>query len=162
MQCVGSLNREYKKWAMAALFFALLVGCGLAGDSTRPRDITRRSEVSYQEVAAGLEGAVQIDSLQWLPFLPFPGSGGLFEVEGAFAAIFSNAAEDSVQVRYDLRFFDDEESLVDAFIPFGQPIRLAAGERRIVRGDFIVRTSDVVQASRLELLRLVARVRRVD
>jgi len=146
----------------AALFFLFLVGCGLAGDSTRPRDIVRRSEVSYQEVAVGLEGAVLIDSLEWLPFLPFPGSGGIFEVEGAYAAIFKNSAADSVQVRYDLRFFDDEESLVDAFIPFGQPVLLAAGERRIVQGDFLVRTGDAVQASRLELLHLFARVRRIE
>lgn len=144
------------------LFFLLLSGCGLAGDSTRPRDIARRSEVSYQDVAVGLEEAVRIDSLEWLPFLPFPGSGGIFEVEGAFAAIFKNSAADSVQVRYDLRFFDDEDSLVDAFIPFGQPVLLAAGERRIVQGEFLVRTDDAIQAARLELLRLVARVRRVE
>ncbi|MFT5087645.1 MAG: hypothetical protein ACI906_002369 [Candidatus Latescibacterota bacterium] len=144
------------------LFFLLLAGCGLAGDSTRSRDTVRRSEVGYQEVAVGLEGAVRIDSLEWLPFLPFPGSGGIFEVEGAFAAIFNNSAADSVQVRYDLRFFDDEDSLVDAFIPFGQPVLLAAGERRIVQGEFLVRTDDAIQASRLELLRLVARVRRVE
>jgi hypothetical protein len=137
-----------------------LCSCGLAGDASGPRNIERRSEVVYEE-EDGLQGAVRIDSLEWLPFLPFLGSGGLVEVEGVFAGIFVNAADEQVLIRYDLRFFDDEDFLIDAFIPFGQPVVLAAGERRLVQGEFLLRAEDARQASSLELMRLVAKVRHV-
>ena len=143
------------------LVCAVLSSCGVGDGPSGPRDIVRRSEVVYEE-DAGLEGAVRIDSLEWLPFLPFPGPGGITEVEGVFAAIFRNTSADSVRVRYDLRFFDDEECLVDAFIPFGQPVDLAAGEKRRVQGEFLLRADDARQAAHIELLRLVVRVRRVE
>ncbi len=145
----------WSAWAWGAL----ALGCSLAGDATRPRDIARTSEVIYQAIDAGLEGAVRIDSLEWVPFLPFPLANGNVEVPGAFAAVFYNEGTQPVHVRYDLRFFDDEDALVDAFIPFGQPVALSAGERRVIRGEFIVRTADIYQSEHLALMRLVARVR---
>ncbi len=147
-----------RRWLLVAW---ALCGCGLVGDASGPRDIKRRSEVVYEE-EAGLEGAVRIDSLQWLPLLPFPGSGGLVEVEGVFAGIFVNVVDEQVLIRYDLRFFDDREWLVDAFIPFGQPVVLAAGERLLIKGEFLVRAEDIRQAAGLELMRLVAKVRRAE
>ena len=50
----------------------LMMGCGLVGDTTRPRDVERTSEVVFQTVADGLAGYVAIDSLEWVPFLPLP------------------------------------------------------------------------------------------
>ena len=40
----------------------LMMGCGLVGDTTRPRDVERTSEVVFQTVADGLAGYVSIDS----------------------------------------------------------------------------------------------------
>ena len=137
----------------------LMMGCGLVGDTTRPRDVERTSEVVFQTVADGLAGYVSIDSLEWVPFLPLPLSNGTFEIAGGFAAVFRNSGPDSVGVRYDLRFFDDEETLVDAFIPFGQPVVLASGQRRVVQGEFILRTGDLYQTEHLAHMQLVARVR---
>lgn len=153
------IGRTARALARTCALGALALGCSLAGDATRPRDIERTSEVSYQEVEAGLEGTVRIDSLTWVPLLPFPLANGSFEVPGAFAAVFRNEGSQPVHVRYDLRFFDEEDALVDAFIPFGQPVALSPGERRAVQGEFLVRTSDIYQSEHLALMRLVARVR---
>ena len=140
----------------------LLTGCGLVGDATRPSDVKRTSEVVFQAVADGLVDHVEIDSLEWVPFLPMPLSNGTFEITGGFAAVFHNGGVNPVGIRYDLRFFDDEETLVDAFIPFGQPIALEPGQRRVVQGDFILRTSDLYQIEHLAHMQLVARVRYPD
>ncbi len=152
--------RHFRRIVLRALTCAALVtGCSLAGDATRPRDITRSSEVRFQEIEEGLKEHVGIDSLEWVPFLPLPLSNGTFEIAGAFAAVFRNAGPQPVHVRYDLRFFDDEDALVDAFIPFGQPVSLTPGQRQVVRGEFTLRTADVYQTERLALMQLVARVR---
>ena len=82
--------------------------------------------------------------------------------EGIFAAVFRNVSDSTVWVRYDLRFFDQEEFLIDAFIPIGQPVILSAGETRRVEGDFLIRTNDPRDFERLALMRLVARIRRPD
>ena len=139
----------------------LLAGCFAAGDGPSDPVDTLRSEVEFVE-DEGLEGSVLIDSLTWLPFLPQPGLSTTAEFEGVFAAVFSNVGEETVWVRYDLRFFDQEEFLIDAFIPFGQPIILSAGETRRVEGDFLIRTDDPRDFEWLALMRLVARIRRPE
>ena len=147
--------------SMVIALVLLLVGCFAAED--RPSDAVDvlRSEVEFVE-DEGLEGSVSIDSLTWLPFLPQPGLGTIAEFEGIFTAVFSNVGEETVWVRYDLRFFDQEEFLIDAFIPFGQPVILSAGETRRVEGDFLIRTDDPRDFYRLALMRLVARIRRPE
>ena len=139
----------------------LLGGCFAAED--RPSDAVDvlRSEVEFVE-DEGLEGNVSIDSLTWLPFLPQPGFGTTVEFEGIFAAVFRNVGDSTVWVRYDLRFFDPEEFLIDAFIPIGQPVVLNARETRRVEGDFLIRTDDPRDFERLALMRLVARIRRPE
>ena len=147
--------------SMVIALVLLLVGCFAAEDGpSDPVDVLR-SEVEFVE-DAGLEGSVSIDSLTWLPFLPQPGFGTTVEFEGVFAAVFSNVGEETVWVRYDLRFFDQEEFLIDAFIPIGQPVILSAGETRRVEGDFLIRTDDPRDFERLALMRLVARIRRPE
>ncbi len=136
----------------------LLGGCFAAEDGPSGAVEALRSEVEFVE-DAGLEGSVSIDSLTWLPFLPEPGFGTTAEFEGIFAAVFRNVGEATVWVRYDLRFFDQEGFLIDAFIPIGQPIVLSAGETRRVEGDFLIRTDDPRNFERLALMRLVARIR---
>ena len=77
-------------------------------------------------------------------------------------AVFRNVGADTVWVRYDLRFFDQEEFLIDAYIPLGQPVVLSAGEEQRVEGDFLIRTDDPRDFGRLALMRLVARIRRPE
>ena len=139
----------------------LLGGCFATEDVPSGEVDVLRSEVEFVE-DEGLEGSVSIDSLTWWPFLPQPGFGGTAEFEGVFAAVFSNVGAATVWVRYDLRFFDREEFLIDAFIPLGQPVVLSAGETRRVEGDFLIRTDDPRDFERLALMRLVARIRRPE
>ena len=139
----------------------LLGGCFAAEDGPSDAVDVLRSEVEFVE-DEGLEGSVLIDSLTWLPFFPEPGFGTTVEFEGIFAAVFRNVGEATVWVRYDLRFFDSEEFLIDAFIPIGQPVVLNPGETRRVEGDFLIRTDDPRDFERLALMRLVARIRRPE
>ena len=145
--------------SMGIALVLLLGGCFAAADGPSGAVDVLHSEVEFIE-DEGLEGSVVIDSLTWWPLLPQPGFGATAEFEGVFAAVFSNVGTATVWVRYDLRFFDPEEFLIDAFIPLGQPVVLTAGETRRVAGDFLIRTDDPRDFERLALLRLVARVRR--
>ena len=146
-------------WGLALVL--LLSGCFALEDGPSGGVEMLRSEVEFVE-DEGLEGSVSIDSLTWWPFLPQPGFGTTVEFEGAFVAVFRNVGEATVWVRYDLRFFDPEEFLIDAFIPIGQPVVLNAGETRRVEGDFLVRTDDPRDFERLALMKLVARIRWPD
>lgn len=139
----------------------LLGGCWAAEDGPSGAVDVLRSEVEFV-ADAGLEGSVAIDSLTWWPLLPRPGFGQTAEVEGVFVAVFRNVGQATVWVRYDLRFFDQEEFLIDAFIPLGQPVVLRAGEAHRVEGDFLIRTDDPRDFARLSLMRLVARIRRPE
>ena len=147
--------------SMGIALVLLLGGCFASEDVPSGVVDALRSEVEFVE-DEGLEGSVSIDSLTWWPFLPQPGFGGTAEVEGVFVAVFRNVGADTVWVRYDLRFFDQEEFLIDAFIPLGQPIVLSAGETQRVEGDFLIRTDDPRDFERLALMRLVARIRRPE
>ncbi len=139
----------------------LLGGCFASEDGPSGEVDVLHSEVAFVE-DEGLEGSVLIDSLTWWPFLPQRGFGETVEFEGVFAAVFRNVGETTVWVRYDLRFFDQEEFLIDAFIPLGQPVVLSAGEEQRVEGDFLIRTDDPRDFDRLSLMRLVARIRRPE
>ena len=147
--------------SMGIALVLLLGGCFASEDVPSGVVDALRSEVEFVE-DEGLEGSVSIDSLTWWPFFPQPGFGGTAEVEGVFVAVFRNVGADTVWVRYDLRFFDQEEFLIDAFIPLGQPIVLIAGEEQRVEGDFLIRTDDPRDFERLALMRLVARIRRPE
>ena len=147
--------------SMVIALVLLLGGCFAAENRPSGEADALYSEVEFVE-DEGLEGSVSIDSLTWLPFLPQPGLGTTAEFEGIFAAVFRNVGAATVWVRYDLRFFDREEFLIDAFIPIGQPVILSAGETRRVEGDFLIRTDDPRDFERLSLMRLVARIRRPE
>ena len=147
--------------SMGIILVLLLVGCFASEDVPSGVVDALRSEVEFVE-DEGLKGSVSIDSLTWWPFLPQPGFGGTAEVEGVFVAVFRNVGADAVWVRYDLRFFDQEEFLIDAYIPLGQPVVLSAGEERRVEGDFLIRTDDPRDFERLALMKLVARIRRPE
>jgi len=146
------------------LLMVLWVGCFAGWDRVGSDREALRSEVEFVEVDEGLESSVQIDSLIWQPFLPLPGSGleGSGDFDGAYQVVFRNVGTQEVWVRYDLRFFDREEFLLDAFIPFGQPVVLAAGEVKKIEGEFRVRLGDPRDIELLSLMRLGARVRWPD
>ena len=150
---------------LIVLFWA---GCFAGRDRVGSDREPLRSEVEFAEADEGLEGSVQINNLVWQPFLPLPGSGlggaGEFagQFDGAYAGVFRNVGTEEVWVRYDLRFFDREEFLIDAFIPFGQPVVLAAGEVKKVEGELRIRVGDPRDIELLSLMRLVARVRRPE
>jgi hypothetical protein len=155
----GLARAGNKDMKIGAILMGLaLAGCFAGEDGVGGEREALRSEVVYEE-DEGLEGSVVIDSLAWRPFLPLPGLGGGAEFEGAFTGVFENAGTQRVWVRYDLRFFDREDFLIDAFIPFGQPVVLEAGETKRVEGEFRIRAGDPRDFERLSLMRLVARVR---
>ena len=146
------------------LLMVLWVGCFTGRDRVGSDREVLRSEVEFVEVDEGLESSVQIDSLIWQPFLPLPGSGleGSGDFDGAYQAVFRNVGTQEGWVRYDLRFFDREEFFLDAFIPFGQPVVLAAGEVKKIEGEFRVRLGDPRDIELLSLMRLGVRVRWPD
>lgn len=137
-------------------------GCGLVGEANGPRNLERRSEVVLQP-EEGLEGAVRVDSVAWLPlFVEFGYDIAPQELEGTFAARFANLTDLALQVRYDLRFFDRDGILIDDFIPFGQPVALEARQVRRVEGAFLLRASDPRDLEWVETMQLVARVMRME
>ncbi|MEW6750226.1 MAG: hypothetical protein AB1505_04530 [Candidatus Latescibacterota bacterium] len=133
-------------------------GCDLTSNPGGPGRVAPRMEVVV-EPEAGLEGAVQIDSLSWRP-LPVELGPDLDVAffEGTFSARFVSLAQREVEVRYDLRFLDEDGFLVDRFIPFGQPVRLPAGQVRRVSGEYSLRADEPWELERVVILRLHARV----
>ena len=106
---------------------------------------------------------MRIDSLAWRPtFLDFGFEEELQEFEGTFDARFVNLTDQPLQIRYDLRFYDRDDFLVDAFIPFGQPVRLDPRQVRRVEGDFFLRASDPRDLERLTTMRLYAKVMKAE
>ena len=148
--------------SMGIALVLLLGGCFASEDVPSGVVDALRSEVEFVE-DEGLEGSVSIDSLTWWPFFPAAGIRGNSRSRGSLCGRVSQCRRRStVWVRYDLRFFDQEEFLIDAFIPLGQPIVLIAGEEQRVEGDFLIRTDDPRDFERLALMRLVARIRRPE
>jgi hypothetical protein len=135
-----------------------ICSCGLPGEAKGPRNFERRSEVVL-EPEEGLDGAVQVDSLSWRPvFLEFENELADQELEGIFAVVFTNLTDLELQLRYDLRFYDRDGFLIDAFIPFGQPVELAAHQVRKIEGRFFLRADDPREFQWLAIMRLVARI----
>jgi len=146
------------KLLMLPVLFFWTIGCGLTDDPTGPGDIERRTEIIL-ESEEGLEEAARVDSLVWRPFPPELGfENEIQAIEGTFSALFTNLTDQSLQIRYDLRFYDREDFLIDAFIPFGQPVRLSSRETLPVEGTFRIRSDDPRDLERLAMMRLFAKV----
>ena len=158
MAILAALRLSTSRLVAIAILAALwLAGCGLLDGAARPQDFDRRSLVVY-EPDPGWEEAVLIDSVSWLPV--FVGAG--YDVnpgrtEGTFAARFVNLTGRRVQLRYELRFYDADAFLMDAFFPFGQPVLLERHETRWIRGDFTLDLSSD-DALWLTTMELAARV----
>lgn len=144
--------------AIGVMGWSWMASCGLAGKGTGPSDQGLRAEAVI-EAEAGLEGAVRIDSVAWQPtFLGFEEGGLPGELEGRFRARFANLIGQELQIRYDLRFYDRDDFLIDAFIPFGQPVRLASRQVQRVEGTFLLRPRDPRSLEAIALMRLCAKV----
>lgn len=150
----GSLRR------MAAILLGTWIcaaGCGLADGAKVSGEVERRTEVVV-EAGEGLGEAVRVDSAFWRPGIFAVGSGDKLEVDGRFRIIFRNLTDLELEVRYDLRFLDPDEFLIDLFIPFGQPLVLGAGAAREVEGTFSIRIREEREIDLIAIMRIVAKV----
>ncbi len=148
------------KQKMAAFLLGAWVGatgCGLGGGAMGTAEVDRRTEVVV-EAGEGLEEAVRVDSAFWQPNLFAAGSGEDLEVDGSFRVTFRNLTDLGLVVRYDLRFLDRDEFLIDLFIPFGQPLILEAGGTQEVEGTFSIRIRDERDIELIAIMRIVAKV----
>jgi hypothetical protein len=135
----------------------LLAGCGTGDRPLRQEEVVLHSEVVL-EAEEGLQGAVRVDSVYWeLGRLDFTVSEAV-EIEGRAQVFFRNLAQQAVEIRYELRFFDEDLFLVDRFIPFGQPLRLEAGQAEAAAGAFFVRLGAIEDLRFLTTMRVVARI----
>ena len=132
-------------------------GCGLADGAKGSGEVGRRTEVVV-EAGEGLEEAVRVDSAFWQPGIFAVGSEDKLEVDGRFRIIFRNLTDLELEVRYDLRFLDRDEFLIDLFIPFGQPLVLGAGAAREVQGTFSIRIREEREIDLIAIMRIVAKV----
>jgi hypothetical protein len=137
------------------LLLAWLAGCGPIGDPSGPGRIEPRTEVVLEP--ADLERAVRIDSVVWALDLASLDPGRSRELEGTFRAVFANLTDQELALRYDLRFYDPDDFLVDDYIPLGQPVMLAPRQTRRVEGDLLIQAGDPDELERIATLRLYAR-----
>ena len=146
--------------ALAAVLGAWAWGCGDAEDPLRWRDPEDlRTVLQIESAPPGLSEAVVVDSASWFPAALLPtGNENDVEVEGPFRIEFRNTSDQPLQMRYDLRFFEEGGFLVDWFIPFGQPVVFAAGESRVEEGTFLVRTTPTIGRFGLAEMRIGARL----
>jgi len=151
-----------KQWLSAVLLcLATVAGCGLGGDTTGPNGSAFRTEVTIT-AESGLEQAVEIDSVSWSPsFIPLE-LGRTEEMTGVFFISFRSRTGAPLEIRYELRFLDRDEFLVDVFNPFGQPVRLGPRETKPVEGDFRIRFGQSGDADIPVIMRVVVRVARAQ
>lgn len=131
--------------------------CGNGNPIDRDRP-TRRTEIIVEDAPSGLEQSVQLDSSRWQPRAFLPDSEGGWEIEGIYFLRFHNQADQALDLRYELRFLDADEFLLDVFIPFGQPLRLVARSTQDGIGEFVIRARGQVQEVQPVVLQVAVRV----
>ena len=157
--------RQQSETSDTLLVLCLLaaVACG-DGSSMGPRDpASLHTQLVVESAPAGMQEAVVVDSAFWAPAaLLLTGDDAVLEVEGPFSILFRNTGEELLEMRYDLRFLDVDGFLVDRFIPFGQPVPLAAGQQVLQEGTFVIRTPPDIGRFGLLTMRIVARLMRPE
>ena len=140
-----------------------VVGCG-DGSATGPRaPASLHTQLVVESAPAGMTEVVVVDSAFWNPAaLLLTGDAAVLEVEGPFSILFRNVAEEPLEMRYDLRFLDVDGVLEDRFIPFGQPVLLAAGQPVLEEGIFVVRTTPDIGRFGLLTMQIAARLVRPE
>ncbi len=139
----------------------LLGGCGTDDNPLRQDEVVLQSQVVLKP-EEGLEEAVQVDSVHWELGLLNTTVPEEVEIEGLFQIFFRNLAARPVEIRYDLRFLDEDDFLIDNFNPFGQPLRLEADQAREAAGGFIIEMGHVEDLRLVTTMLVVARVRAVQ
>jgi hypothetical protein len=135
----------------------LLAACGAANSPSGPRDLSRKSEIELR-FTPGLEQTVQVDSINWnLGLYDFTVPDQV-EIDGRFYIAFRNLSDRDLELRYELRFFDEDTFLVDLFRPFGQPLHLAAGQGLETSDEFFLRIPDPLDLRFIATMRLVANI----
>ena len=148
--------------ALARLLGGLLLviaasgGCGTGIDDGPIVDLT--SEYRVERAPAGLEEAVAVDSVFWRPLTAAFDATGDLEIDGLYRIEFRSTAERPLELRYDLRFLDEQGFLLDNFIPFGLPVVLQAEEAKLEIGEFVIRSGDIRSIYDVVTMRIVARI----
>ena len=112
-------------------------GCGDAEDPLRWRDPEDlRTVLQIESAPPGLLQAVGRGLGPLVPRRPScpRETRTTWRWRGPFRIEFRNTSDEPLQMRYDLRFFDEDGFLIDWFIPFGQPVVFAAGQTRLEEG----------------------------
>ena len=142
---------------LPALLLALsAAGCGTGIDDGPIVDLT--SEYRVERAPAGLEEAVAVDSVLWRPLTAAFDAAGDLEIDGLYRIQFRSATDRPVELRYDLRFLDEQGFLLDNFIPFGLPVVLQGREVRLEIGEFVIRSGDIRSIYDVVTMRIVARI----
>ncbi|HJP30077.1 MAG TPA: hypothetical protein QGF95_05930 [Candidatus Latescibacteria bacterium] len=139
------------------------VACG-DGSTLGPRDpAALQTRLVVESAPDGLAEAVVVDTAFWNPVaLLATGDDTVLEVEGPFSIVFRNTTQESLEMRYDLRFLDDGDFLVDRFIPFGQPVSLAAGQPQRQEGRFVIRSTRQIGRFGLVTMQIAVRLVRPE
>jgi len=142
----------------------LLTSCG---DGRNPTNAlfdqqNRHTLLLIEEAPTGFEDAVGIDSALWRPTAVFPAPGQTLEIVGDYEISFRNDGDVPLDLRDDLRFFDDGDFLVDNHIPFALPLRLPPQSTTWQRGSFILRGGEDAGRYGLRTLRVAIRLSRVE
>lgn len=138
------------------LAIAAAAGCGTGVDDGPIVDLT--SEYRVERAPAGLEEAVAVDSVFWRPLTAAFDATGDLEIDGLYRIEFRSTAERRLELRYDLRFLDEQGFLLDNFIPFGLPVVLQAEEAKLEIGEFVIRSGDIRSIYDVVTMRIVARI----
>ncbi len=141
---------------LLALALAAAGGCGTGFEDDGIFDLS--SEYQVERAPAGLEEAVAVDSVYWRPLTAAFDAIGDLEIDGLYRIQFRGTAERPVELRYDLRFLDDQGFLLDNFIPFGLPVVLQAREAKVEIGEFVIRSGDIRSIYDVVTMRIVARI----
>ena len=131
-------------------------GCGTGLDDRGIFDLT--SEYRVERAPAGMEEAVAVDSVFWQPLTAAYDATGDLEIDGLYRIEFRSTAERPLELRYDLRFLDEQGFLLDNFIPFGLPVVLQAEEAKLEIGEFVIRSGDIRSIYDVVTMRIVARI----
>ncbi len=144
-------------WGIGLL---MLFGCG---DGTKPTSSLfdaqdRQSILLVEEAPVGWEAAVSMDSVSWLPTAVLPAPGQTLEILGDYAIAFRNDSDAGIDLRNDLRFYDDDDFIVDNYIPFGLPLHLPARSTTWQRGEFVLRGGADAARFGLRILRIAVKL----
>ena len=136
--------------------FAAAGGCGTGFDDGPIVDLT--SEYQVERAPAGMEEAVAVDSVFWRPLTAAFDASGDLDIDGLYRIQFRSTAERPLELRYDLRFLDEQGFLLDNFIPFGLPVVLQAREAKLEIGEFVILSGDIRSIYDVVTMRIVARI----